>query len=188
MEATSESKKLEHIVQGCVQHKNRSQKQLYKLFYGFGYGICNKYASSKEETEEMVHNGFLRIFKNIDTYDVKRSFKTWTRRIYINSAIDYYRKYGQYNSAIITDEPDYNDLKSDEDVLSKMTVKEIMRLIKQLSPAYRVAINLYVVEGFNHREIAAMLKISEGTSKSNLSKARQKLKQLIKDNYLIRDV
>ena len=171
--------KIRKIIDGCIHHKQKSQKQLYEMFYGFGYAVCKRYAGSKEETEEMVHNGFLKIYKNIDMYDFNKPFETWIRKIFINSAIDYYRKFSVYNQTFGHNESVEDNIIISENTLSKISADEIMKLIKSLSPSYRLAINLYVVEGYSHKEIGKMLNIAEGTSKSNLSKAKQKLARMI---------
>ncbi len=179
MTNVDKSHKIKKLIYGCIRQKQRSQKQLYEMFYGFGYTICKRYAASKEETEEMVHNGFLKIFKNIKNYDFNRPFEIWIRKIFINSAIDYYRKFASYSQTFAPDEVVENDAIINEKALSKISADEIMKLIKSLSPSYRLAINLYIIEGYSHKEIGEMLNISEGTSKSNLFKAKQKLVRMI---------
>lgn len=180
-----ESDRLEKIIQGCLRKKRKSQKQLYELYYRFGFATCRRYARNKEEAEEMVNNGFLKLFLNIDKYDPNLKFESWARRIFINVAIDYYRKYANDFTG------DHLDLDKTTgmlpevkpEVLEKLSNGVILKCVAQLPPSYRIAFNLYVVDGYSHPEIAEMLQISVGSSKSNLSKARAKLKTILAELY-----
>jgi len=180
-----QSKRLENILFGCVRKKRNSQKQLYELYYRFGFSICRRYAKNMEETEEMVNNGFLKIFLNIDKFNPDLKFENWARRIFINTAIDYYRKYANDFSEnhLSVDESTALLPRVEPDILEKLSGDEILNCIARLPPSYRIAFNLSVVEGYSHPEIADMLQISVGTSKSNLSKARRKLKIIIAELY-----
>ena len=145
--------------------------------------VCMRYAKDHEEAKDMLNEGFMKVFKNINKYKATHSLESWIRRIMINNAIDHYRKYKKHRNQIdITEVYDYAN---DETVSSDLSVKEIMKLVQKLSPAYKTVFNLYVVDGYNHREIAEKLGISEGTSKSNLSKARAKLQQMLKSAQIL---
>lgn len=154
---------------------------LYKRFHSYGMGICLWYSSSREEAVEILNDGFIKVFLKIDQYNPEKSFKAWFRKVLINSAINYYKKNIKHNHRgldTIPDPPSY-----DYDVLGQISYKEIIQLIQHLPLAYRTVFNLYVIEGYGHEEIADLLNISVGTSKSNLSRARANLREMLKMNH-----
>ena len=154
-----------------------AQKALIKLFLGFVKSISLRYVTNREESEEILNDVFLKVFNNLHKYDPTQPFKAWLRTIVVHTAIDYYRKNQKYQLQIDIDEIDAVDF--NPDIISKISSEEIMTMIQQLPPAYRMVFTLYVVEGYNHREIADLLNIKEGTSKSNLQDARKKLQKMI---------
>jgi RNA polymerase sigma factor (sigma-70 family) len=140
--------------------------------------ICLRYTRNHEDAIEVLHNGFLKVFKNIHTYDVGRaSLYTWIRTIIINSAIDFVRQRGKFHTHIELDKVEEPAI--DADAIQRMSSHEVLLLVQKLSPATQTVFNLYVVEGYNHREIANLLGISEGTSKWHLSEARKQLQKLL---------
>lgn len=173
-------KELPALIQGCIREDRECQKKLYQLFYGYAMSICLRYSKTREEAVEVLNDGFMKIFLKIGKYDPEKSFKGWVRRIMINTAVDNYRQnlkhYYAEDISLLEQEA------TTENVLSKMSHEDILRLVQQLSPAYRTVFNLFVIDGYTHEEIAQLLKISVGTSKSNLSKARVNLQALIKKN------
>jgi RNA polymerase sigma-70 factor (ECF subfamily) len=148
-------------------------------------GVCLRYSNDKQDALDILHDGFIRVFKNIARYNTGTSLSAWIRRIMVNTAIDYYRK----NQRRRTENLDmvYNATSNDPDVISSMSEKEILSCIQQLTPAYRSVFNLYIIEGYSHREIAKRLDITESTSRSNLVKARAKLKALLAANKKINE-
>lgn len=149
-------------------------------------GVCMRYARNKEEAEEILHEGFLRVFTYIKKFRGEGSFEGWIRKIMVNCAIAAYKGsaklYAVNSSMDLLHEP-----ADDFNVEAALDNKEIMALVQELPAAYRLVFNLYVFEGYKHREIAAMLNIAEGTSKSNLSDARSILrKALSKKNQLVK--
>jgi RNA polymerase sigma-70 factor, ECF subfamily len=173
---------LQKIVDGCIKGKRKYQEQLFKLYYGKMMGVCMRYAKDQDEAQDMVQNGFIKIFNKLDVYNFEGSLEGWIRRIMVNTAIDQIRKNKRDPFSIEDDSRIQNveeDLpfseEDDHDV--KIKAETAIKAISALSPAYRTVFNLYVVEGFTHKEIAEYLGISEGTSKSNLAKAKQKLKE-----------
>jgi RNA polymerase sigma factor (sigma-70 family) len=166
------------ILEGCLRHDRTFQKELYQLFYQYALKVGLNYASSLEEAREVVNDSFLKVFKNINNYNPEQPFKPWFNRIIVFTAIDYYRK--NIKNEIATDDWDaMTDPGYPSDIIAQISADDLRTLVQQLSPAYRAAINLYAIEGYDHNEIAEMLGISVGTSKSNLFKARAKLKILI---------
>jgi RNA polymerase sigma-70 factor (ECF subfamily) len=172
---------LNSIIAACIKRDKIAERILIKMHYSFSKSICMRYSSNNEETEEMLNDGFLKMFNNLGRYDMTQPFKAWLRTIMVNTAIDYYRKNKKYENNVSIENMDFVSL--DDDVISRISAKEILKLVQQLSPSYRMVFTLYVIEGYNHREIADMLGIKEGTSKSNLQDARKKLQQMIKENY-----
>lgn len=166
------------IIEGCRCHDRAFQKELYQLFYQYTLKVGLNYASSLEEAREIVNDVFLKVFSKIENYKPEQPFKPWLNKITVYTSIDYYRKN-------IKNEPPKDDLDIIEnigdpsDIIAQISAEELRDLVQQLSPAYRAAINLYAIEGYDHNEIAAMLGISVGASKSNLFKARAKLKILL---------
>ncbi len=168
---------LHHLIGSCIAQDRLSQKMLYKAFYGFCMGICLRYASDRDEAAGVMNQGFLKVFKNLDTYDRARPFKAWIGRIMVNISIDHYRSKLKW---AYTEEIEKADHVSNDDYADrKLNYDDLLKLVQNLPPAYRLVFNLFAVEGYSHEEIGKMLNISVGTSKSNLFKARQKLKQMI---------
>ena len=140
--------------------------------------ICLRYTRNQEDAIEVLHNGFLKVFKNIHTYDMSRaSLYTWVRTIIINSSIDFVRQRSKFHTHIELEKVDEPAI--DADAIQRMSSHEVLLLVQKLSPATQTVFNLYVVEGYNHREIGNLLGISEGTSKWHLSEARKQLQKLL---------
>jgi RNA polymerase sigma factor (sigma-70 family) len=168
---------LHQLIGGCIRQDRSSQKMLYKVFYGFSMGICLRYANNREEAAEVMNQGFFKVFTRIETYDVSRPFKAWLGKIMMNVSIDYYRA---NLKMAYTEDLDKAENISDGDLADrKLNYDDLLTMIQKLPNAYRTVFNLFAIEGYSHDEIGAMLNITSGTSKSNLHKARQKLKQMI---------
>lgn len=166
------------LITGCINNNRKAQEHLYKKFYGPMASICLRYTRNQEDAIEVLHNGFLKVFKNIHTYDTSRaSLYTWVRRIIINSAIDFIRQRSKFHTNIELEKVDEPAI--DADAIQRMSSQEVLLLVQKLSPATQTVFNLYVVEGYNHREIGNLLGISEGTSKWHLSEARKQLQKLL---------
>jgi RNA polymerase sigma factor (sigma-70 family) len=172
---------LQIIVNGCIKGKRKYQKKLFEMFYGKMMGVCMRYAKDQDEAQDMVQNGFIKIFKKLDVYNFEGSLEGWIRRIMVNTAIDQIRKNKRDPFSIEDDQRIQNieeevPFSEDDEEETKIHAEHAIRAISNLSPAYRTVFNMYVMEGFTHKEIAEYLRISEGTSKSNLAKAKQKLR------------
>lgn len=166
------------LIKGCLQNDRRMQEELYKRFSPRMFAVCLRYAGNTEEAEDILQEGFIKIFKKLDSFRGEGSFEGWIRRIFVNTAIEHFRR-KRYLQPV--SEKEENTLEGkDISVLDKMAAKDILALIKELSPGYRTVFNMYVVEGYTHKEIADMLGISEGTSKSQLSRAKVILQGLVK--------
>ncbi len=170
------------LIEACVKKERWAQKQLYEEYYSKMMGVCLRYSNNKEDALDILHEGFIKVFRNVAKYQPGTSLNAWIRRIMVNTAIDYYRKAIRRRTEdldqayqVSTDQPD---------AISNCTEKDILAAIQTLSPAYRAVFNLYVIVGFSHREIADQLGITESTSRSNLVKARIKLKALLEAKYI----
>ncbi len=175
---------LKRILRACKSGDPRAQEVLYRHYYGKMLSISLRYAYNREEGVDILHEGFVKIFQNLDQFRSSGSFEAWMSRVMVNTAINHYHRNKKYeqNRQFLED-----DLKAEENfgqaehVFSHLNYEELLQLIRQLSPAYQMVFNLYAIEGYNHREIAEILNISEGASKSNLAKARKKLQQWMEE-------
>lgn len=167
------------VLEGCRHQKPAAQKQLFEAYYSFGVNICLRYADSREEAEEMFDDGFLRVLNKISYYDPEQPFDAWFRTVMVRCSIDHYRKHK--SPLTFTDINEAYDLGEEDNLLERLAAEEILAVVQQLPPAYRTVFSLHVVDGYPHAEIARMLGIHEGTSRSNLAKARQKLQELLMD-------
>lgn len=137
--------------------------------------ICRRYALNDDDAAEVLNDGFLKVFTHIDKYDPEKPFKPWIARIITNTAIDHYRMNLKFSAH--DDVNDYEDIGHAAAIYDQLAYKDLLILVQTLSPAYRTVFNLYAIDGYSHEEIATLLKISTGTSKSNLFKARQQLRE-----------
>jgi len=165
------------LLEGCIRGDRKMQRELYNRFAPKMYGVCLRYAGSAEEAEDILQEGFIKVFRKIASYRGEGSFEGWIRRIFVNTAIEYYRK-KTYLQPITEHEENSVEGKY-LSVLDNLAEKDIINLVQQLSPGYRTVFNMYVVEGYTHKQIADVLGISEGTSKSQLSRAKQILQELV---------
>lgn len=165
------------LIKACVQKERWAQKKLYETYYSNMMGVCLRYSNHKEDALDILHEGFIKVFNNISKYQPGTSLNAWIRRIMVNTAIDFYRKSVRRRTEDI--ETAFDISSNDADAISQCSEKEILEAVQQLSPAYRVVFNLYIIEGYSHREIAEQLGITESTSRSNLVKARTKLKAIL---------
>lgn len=169
------------IIEKCKQGNSKAQYQLISMHIGYAKKLVSRFLHIQEEQEEVINDGFLKVFTHLEKHDTSKSFRGWIRTIFVNSAIDYYHKYNKFNHVTDIDHVEVVDL--NYDIISKLSADDIMQLVQQLPPMYRLVFTLFVIEGYTHREIAEMLNIKEGTSKSNLQDARRKLQKMIGDKY-----
>ncbi|HPG10533.1 MAG TPA: sigma-70 family RNA polymerase sigma factor [Chitinophagaceae bacterium] len=182
---------LTYHVDACGANSRESQKIIYSSFYGYAMAICDRYTNNQEDAIEILNDGFLKIFKEIHNFtpaysDVVSSFKGWLRKIMVYTAIDHFRKNHKHQMVTSLDNVVYHVPAANEKATSKLTYDEIIRSIQELSPGYRTVLNLFIIEGMSHEEIAEALDISVGTSKSNLSKARRQLQKILVRNNEIK--
>lgn len=167
------------LITACINRERRAEYELYKLTYNYLMSICIRYTNNKEEAEEALNTGFLKILINLSRYKAEIPFKVWLRKVMINTLIDTYRKQKRYKEQIkyVEDYIETSDFSDVNNALTRMDTEQIYNLIGQLPPMSQKVFNLYAIDGFAHKEIAEMLGMSEGTSKWHLSFSRQQLKE-----------
>jgi len=173
------------LLEQCKQGVRSSQKELYRRYFSYGLTICLHYSKNREEAEEIFNDGFIKVFKKLGQFEHRSAFKSWLRQVMVRTAIDYHRKYHlkSKNFNII-------HLQQAESVeneaLYNLSLDDALTLLQKLTPAYRMVFNLFVLEGYTHAEIAEVLNINIGTSKSNLAKAKKKLRTLALNYYEVK--
>lgn len=167
------------IITGCIRGERKAQEQLYKNYYDAMMSLCMRYTKNEQDAVEVLNNGFLKVLMNIQRYDPgKATLYTWIRTIVINCCIDFLKIKGRNASHKELDETSLVEM--DAEAISRMKADEVLYLIRQLPPATQAVFNLYSIDGYTHKEIAAMLNISAGTSKWHISEARKSLQQMIR--------
>jgi RNA polymerase sigma factor (sigma-70 family) len=166
------------LIKGCIDGDRRMQEELYKKFSAKMYAVCMRYASNTDEAQDILQDGFIKVFKKLESFRSEGSFEGWVRRIFVNTAIEHFRR-KKYVQPVTEKEENTIEGKY-VSVLDNLAEKDILELVSQISPGYRTVFNMYVVEGYSHKEIGDMLGISEGTSKSQLSRAKSILQDLVK--------
>lgn len=169
------------LVDACIRNERVAQKQLYDKFKSKMFKVCLRYASNIHEAEDFLQDGFIKVFKSIHTWQPTGNLESWIKTIMIHTALEHQRKLS--NKAIKSDLSSAENLQSNEEIISMISGEELMRIIQSLPDGFRTVFNLYAVEGYSHAEIADLLNISEGTSKSQYSRAkailREKCEQLL---------
>jgi RNA polymerase sigma factor (sigma-70 family) len=168
---------IDGLIKRCRAGERKAQELLYKQLASKMMGVCMRYATDKMEAEDMLQNGFIRVFTKMDDYRGEGAFEGWVRRIMVHSSIEYYRKHHKIMQVVDLDEvaePSVNPV-----AVANLDVKDLAAMVQRLAPGYRIVFNLYAIEGYSHKEIAEIVGITEGASKSQLSRARTILKQQI---------
>ncbi len=165
------------LIQGCINGDRQIQEMLYQRFSPKMYGVCLRYSGNPEDARDLLQEGFIKIFKNLSKYRGDGSFEGWIRRIFVNTSIEHFRRKVRLQNVTETQENTVED--KEWSVLDHLAVKDIMKMIHELSPGYKAVFNLHVVEGYSHKEIGEMLGINEGTSKSQLARAKTVLKKMV---------
>lgn len=168
----------EFLLSGCKRNDRRSQESLYKLFAGKMYAICLSYAGERPLAQDILQESFIKVFRNIDNYKNDGSLEGWIRRIVANTAIDHIRKKKREGNYIDI-EPGNQDLQAPDSVLKMIGFNELMQQVERLPEGARMIFNMHALDGYSHKEIAERLNITEGTSKSQFSRARKLLMNFI---------
>ncbi len=169
------------LITGCINRERRAEYELYKRSYSYLMSVCFRYTNSREEAEEMLNVGFMKILKNLSKYKPEIPFNTWIRRVMINVLIDEYRKEKKHYETVQYVEEYYEttDYSEQNNVIGKLNMEQIHALILKLPPMSQKVFNLFVIDGYSHKEIGDLLKMSEGTSKWHLNFSRTKLKEML---------
>ena len=165
------------LIEACINKERHAQRILYEEFYPSMMVVCLRYANNRDDALDILHDGFIKVFQHIGQYKPGTSLSAWMKRVMINTAIDFYRKRVRRRTEDI--EVVYDLSSKDPSVISMLSAEDIINSLSKLSPTYRAVFNLYVIEGYPHKEIAEKLKISESTSRSNLVKARARMRDLL---------
>jgi RNA polymerase sigma-70 factor (ECF subfamily) len=168
-------------VLGCQEGNSGAQRELYDMFKSKMFGICLRYAGNYHDAEDIMQEGFIKVFEKIHQFGFKGAFEGWIRKIMVNTALEKYRIH--FQTVSLQDNPNGAEQEKEIDVTSNIEVKELLNIIQDLTPRYRLVFNLYAIEGYSHKEISEMLQITEGTSKSNLSRARVILQERVNKYY-----
>lgn len=172
---------LKKIIKECASGNKRAQEKLYHMLAPKMFGVCLRYAKDKTEAEDNLQDGFIKVFQNIGRFRHEGSLEGWVRRIMVNVSLEKFRK--QHLMHPVEDVSIYEEPQTSDDILAKISAHELMELIQQLPPRYRMVFNLNIMEGMNHKEISDEMNISVGTSKSNLARAREILKRKVAELY-----
>lgn len=172
------------LIQACINGDRHSQNKLYELFGPKMFSVCIRYSKNREEAEEIVQEGFIQVFRSLRNFEFAGSFQGWIRKIMVYSAIQYYRSKSKMHPVINIESVNAEEQGS-ENILTQLGKKELLKMVQQLPTAYRMVFNLYVFEGMKHREIAGLLNIAEGTSKSNLFDAKKILQRAVTNSLKI---
>ncbi|HKJ43369.1 MAG TPA: sigma-70 family RNA polymerase sigma factor [Sunxiuqinia sp.] len=176
-----EDNELQQLINGCKKNDRQSQKLLYHKLYGYAMKICLRYANNRHEASEVLNDGFFKAFTQIEKYDSKRPFTSWLSKIMYHASIDYYRSNLKWTKLEQLDQS--HDTSHQVTVEQQLHYEELLEIIQQLPPTYRLIFNLYAIDGYSHEEIATIVGISASTSRANLFKARRKLQQMLSKPY-----
>ena len=172
---------LNSIISDCIAGSRKAQAKLYQQFAPKMFGVCLRYAKDATEAEDNLQDGFIKVFTNLKSFRHDGSFEGWIRRIMINVSLEKIRK--QHLLYPVEDVSVYDSVNFSDDVISKISADDLLKLVQELPPRYRLVFNLYVIEGMSHEEIAMEMSITKGTSKSNLARARDIMKKKVQENF-----
>jgi RNA polymerase sigma factor (sigma-70 family) len=166
------------LIKGSIAGDRRMQEELYRRFAPKMYAVCLRYANNTNDAQDLLQEGFIKVYKNLHRFRAEGSFEGWVRRVFVNTSIEHFRKKSAQLSSV--SEREENTIEdADITALDSLAEKDIINIVQELSPGYRTVFNLYVVEGYSHKEIGELLGISEGTSKSQLARAKSILQKKI---------
>ena len=167
----------QELITGCLRGERRFQEGLYNQHGSTMFSICLRYACDYYQAEDMLQEGFIKVFNNLKNFRSEGSFEGWLKRIFVNTAIEWLRKNKVMNEMAEIENVPLHIVQ--EDCFSQLAADDLMKLIQSLSPGYRTVFNLYAIEGYSHKEIGDMMNINEGTSKSQLARARYILQKMV---------
>lgn len=170
---------IKEIIKGCLAGNRRDQELLYRRHASKLYAVCLQYSANNEEARDILQEGFIKIFENLGNYKHEGSFEGWMRRITVNTALEKFRNRSNLYRVDDIDQVPEPDAEPDNQDYAGLEAADLLEIIRELPPKYKMVFNLYAIEGYSHKEISEMINISEGTSKSNLSRARTILQRRV---------
>lgn len=172
------------LINECINNSAVAQRELYNRFSGLLFSICYRYAKSKQDAEDMLQEGFLKIFTKIETFENKGNFEGWMKKVMVHTCINYLKKSKKINEILSIDSI-YNLELREESIASKLLGKQVMECLRSLPIGYRTVINLYAIEGYNHKEIGDILEIGESTSRSQYIRGKNVLESILMREKII---
>ncbi len=173
------------LIEDCINNSSVAQRELYNRFSGILFGICYRYASCRQDAEDMLQEGFIKIFTKISSFENKGNFEGWMKRVMVHTCINYLKKNKRFDSIISIEEVFHLEIK-EESIASKLLGKQVMECLRLLPIGYRTVINLYAIEGYNHKEIGDMLEIGESTSRSQYIRGKNVMESILVKKQVIK--
>jgi RNA polymerase sigma factor (sigma-70 family) len=167
------------LIRACIAGNRAMQEELYRRFAPKMYAVCMRYANNADDAQDLLQEGFIKVYRNLEKFRAEGSFEGWVRRVFVNTSIEHFRRKNTLYSITEKEENVIED--SDITALDNLAEKDIIALVQELSPGYRTVFNMYVIEGYSHKEIGKILGISEGTSKSQLARAKAILQKKVQE-------
>jgi RNA polymerase sigma-70 factor (ECF subfamily) len=174
----------QELIQACSQGERFAQQQLFELYAEKMLGLCARYCTSMDDAKDALHEGFIKVFRQIPTFNAQAKLETWITRIMINTAIDHFKQSIKFKE-LNTEDMEAETYTLEYEKEREIPREKILECIRQLPDGYRIIFNLYAIEGYSHKEIAAQLDIREGTSKSQLSRARKLLQDIVIESGIL---
>lgn len=176
----------EQLVKACVSGNVIAQKKFYDLFARKMMGVCLRYTQDPDEAQDVLQDGFIKIFNKLPDFESKGSLEGWVRRIMVNTALDHYRRNKKHQSNIDVDAVEFM-LEKKEYTIESIHAEDLLKIIQAIPEGYRIVFNLFAIEGYSHKEIAERLGVTESTSKSQYSRAKKLLRKLLVDNNIVEE-
>lgn len=174
----------EEIVRGCYENQPAAQRKLYDKFSGKMLGVVLRYAKDEDEAYDILQDGFVKVFNKIQSFNMEGSLEGWIRRIMVNTALDQYRKNKKRARDVGMDDVGFM-LSKDDFIEESLMAEDLLKIINAMPQGYKVVFNMFAIEGYSHKEIAEKLGVTENTSKSQYSRARQYVRKILEDNKLL---
>lgn len=168
------------LANNCIEGDQRAQQKLFEMYAPKMMGVCLRYMRDQAQAEDVLQDGFVKVFTKLDKYTGNGSLEGWVRRIMVNTALDELRKTNKFKGNVSMDDVDYK-VESDSDVLSSLLEEDLLKLIHEMPDGYKTVFNMFAIEGFSHKEIGEKLSISENTSKSQYSRAKAYLRTKVEE-------
>ena len=175
------------IIAGCKRGESAARKELYELYAPVMLSVCARYVNDRETARDLLQDGFIKVFTKIDTYSATGPFGAWVRRVFVTTALEHLRKYDTLRSGVRMDDCEGQVEDKDASILDRLSADDLLGCISRLPNGYRTVFNLYAIEGYSHKEIAAMLHIQEASSRSQFIRARKTLQEIVQSLIMQED-